>query len=326
MAIGLGDLLVSVVAAFLATLIPGPLVIGWLKRRFRERIASDSRRLDELHAAKQGTPTMGGVLMTAGAIVGIVVCPAESVGWTVRCQAIACFIGFSALGICDDYTKAVHGRKGLTVLQKLTWQLVLAGIVGVWLAWSQGTQSDLGGSSSAPLWLLVSWTMFWVAGGSNAVNLTDGLDGLAAGSVVLSGAALAVVIGVRTERAEWCVIPAVLVGTSAGFLWYNRHPARVFMGDAGALPLGAVLGLCTVAAGVELGMVVCGLVFVVELASVVVQVLWYRRTRRRLLLCSPLHNHFVFAGVSEQRIVRGFWLIGLISGVTAVCVVLWRLT
>lgn len=204
MAIGLGDLLVSVVAAFLATLIPGPLVIGWLKRRFRERIASDSRRLDELHAAKQGTPTMGGVLMTAGAIVGIVVCPAESVGWTVRCQAIACFIGFSALGICDDYTKAVHGRKGLTVLQKLTWQLVLAGIVGVWLAWSQGTQSDLGGSSSAPLWLLVSWTMFWVAGGSNAVNLTDGLDGLAAGSVVLSGAALAVVIGVRTERGVVC--------------------------------------------------------------------------------------------------------------------------
>lgn len=326
MAIGMGDLLVSVVAAFLATLIPGPFVIGWLKRRFRERIASDSRRLDELHAAKQGTPTMGGVLMMAGATVGILVCPAESLGWTVRCQAIACLLGFSALGICDDYTKAVSGRKGLTVLQKLTWQLALAGILGVWLAWSQWPQGPQGGSSYAPLWLLVIWTMVWVAGGSNAVNLTDGLDGLAAGSVVLSGAALAIVIGVRTERAEWCVVPAVLAGTSAGFLWYNRHPARVFMGDAGALPLGAVLGLCSVAVSVELGMVVCGLVFVVELLSVVLQVLWYRRTRRRLLLCSPLHNHFVFAGMTEQRIVWGFWLIGLISGATAVCLALWPLT
>lgn len=324
MAIGLGDLLVSVVAAFLATLIPGPFVIGWLKRRFRERIASDSRRLDELHAAKQGTPTMGGVLMTAGAVAGILGCPAASLGWTVRWQAIACLIGFSAVGICDDYTKAVSGRKGLTVLQKLTWQLLFAGILGVWLGWSQWPQGEQGGSSYT-LWLFAIWTMFWVAGGSNAVNLTDGLDGLAAGSVVLSGAALATVIGIQAERAEWCVVPAVLAGTSAAFLWYNRHPARVFMGDAGALPLGAVLGLCTVAAGVELGMVVCGLVFVVELMSVVLQVLWYRRTRRRLLLCSPLHNHFVFAGVTEQRIVRGFWLIGLISGATAVCLAVWRL-
>jgi len=324
--IGLGDLLVSVVAAFLATLIPGPFVISWLKRRFRERISSDSRRLDELHAAKQGTPTMGGVLMTAGAMVGILVCPSASLGWTVRCQAMTCLLGFSALGICDDYTKAVSGRKGLTVLQKLTGQLVLAGILGVWLGWSQWPQSGQGGGSSAPFWPLVIWTMFWVAGGSNAVNLTDGLDGLAAGSVILSGAALAVVIWIRTERAEWCVMPAVLAGTSAGFLWYNRHPARVFMGDTGALPLGAALGLCTVAAGVELGMVVSGLVFVVELMSVVLQVMWYRRTRRRLLLCSPLHNHFVFAGVPEQKIVRGFWLIGAISGTTAVCLAVWQLT
>jgi phospho-N-acetylmuramoyl-pentapeptide-transferase len=218
----------------------------------------------------------------------------------------------------------VSGRKGLTVLQKLMWQLLFAGILGVWLGWSQWPQGEQGGSSYT-LWLFVIWTMFWVAGGSNAVNLTDGLDGLAAGSVVLSGAALAIVIGIQAERAEWCVVPAVLAGTSAAFLWYNRHPARVFMGDAGALPLGAVLGLCTVAAGVELGMVVCGVVFVVELMSVVLQVLWYRRTRRRLLLCSPLHNHFVFAGVTEQRIVRGFWLIGLISGATAVCLAVWRL-
>ncbi|MFM7058119.1 MAG: phospho-N-acetylmuramoyl-pentapeptide-transferase [Planctomycetota bacterium] len=299
--------------SFLVTLIPGPLVIRWLKRRFRERIASDSRRLDELHAAKQGTPTMGGVLMAVGALAGMLLCSRETLGGAVRWQAVTCLVGFSLLGAWDDYVKARSGRKGLTVRQKLTGQLVIAGLVGVWQAWS--SESDCGWNDVSRLgfWVSVVWTTVWVAGGSNAVNLTDGLDGLAAGSVVLSGAGLSVVIGLWSSRPEWSVIAGIVAATSAGFLWYNRHPARVFMGDTGALPLGALLGLCGTGAGIEWQTLGCCLVFVAELFSVVLQVLWFRRTGRRLLLCSPLHNHFVFAGVSERRIVGRFWLFGLLS-------------
>ncbi len=325
MGVGASDLLVSVLAGLFATLLPGPLVIRWLKRRFRERIASDSRRLDELHAAKQGTPTMGGVLMTAGVLAGISVCPEEALGGTVRWQAVTCLLGFSLLGAWDDYVKATTGRKGLTVLQKLTGQLVIAGALGVWQAFSSELPDGWGGITSLSFWVCVAWTTLWVAGASNAVNLTDGLDGLAAGSVALSGASLAVVIALQSSTPEWCVIAAVVAASAAGFLWYNRHPARVFMGDAGALPLGAMLGLCATGAEVEWPSFACGLVFAGELLSVVVQVLWYRRTKRRLLLCSPLHNHFVFAGISERRIVRWFWLFGLMSSSTTVCLV-WLLS
>jgi phospho-N-acetylmuramoyl-pentapeptide-transferase len=321
--IRLWELLVSAAAAFLTTLLPGPRVIRWLKRSFRERVASDSKRLDELHASKHGTPTMGGVLMTAGVIVGMLVCPSAAVTWSMRWQVVLCVFCFSVLGACDDYVKAVTGRKGLTVRQKLTWQLLLGGVLGFWLEW---TAAERGGLSSGGWgWITgVIWTTFWVAGGSNAVNLTDGLDGLAAGSVVVCGAGMAIVIGYQRTGSGWCVVPVILAGVSAAFLLYNRHPARVFMGDTGALALGAVLGLAAVGAGVEWATVGCGLVFVLEMLSVVLQVVWYRRTRRRLLLCSPLHNHFVFAGVPETKIVPGFWVFGVLSVVVTGGLIVWQ--
>lgn len=313
----LWDVLVGVVASLTATLIPGPIVIRWLRSRFRERIVSDSRRLDELHAAKTGTPTMGGVLIAAGLVVGLCVCPVVGLGWELRCQALVCLLTFTILGACDDYVKAVTGRKGLTIRQKLAWQLVLGGVMGLWLEWSGDRCAGLE-QWGWDCWAGAVWTMLWVVAASNAVNLTDGLDGLAAGGVVLSGAALAAGIFFASANAEWCVIPALAAAAAGGFLWYNRHPARVFMGDAGALPLGAVLGFSAAGAGVEWGALGCGFVFFVEMMSVVLQVLWYRRTQRRLLLCSPLHNHFVFAGVAEQRIVGWFWLCGLVFGVLSV--------
>lgn len=324
MELRLWELMVSAAAGFLTTLLPGTLVISWLRRRFRERIASDSKRLDELHAAKQGTPTMGGVLMTAGVAVGMFACPAPSVTWLMRWQVVLCMLCFSVLGACDDYVKAVTGRKGLSVRQKLTWQLVLGGLFGVWLEWTAATRDTEILNGGWEWFAGAIWTTFWIVGGSNAVNLTDGLDGLAAGSVVVCAAGLAVVTGYQSEASAWSVVPAILVGVSAGFLWYNRHPAKVFMGDTGALPLGAVLGLTAVGASVEWAAVGCGLVFVLEMLSVVLQVGWYRRTRRRLLLCSPLHNHFVFAGVPETKIVQGFWLFAALSVVITGALIAWR--
>ncbi|MFM7037248.1 MAG: phospho-N-acetylmuramoyl-pentapeptide-transferase [Planctomycetaceae bacterium] len=324
MDIRLWELLVSAAAAFLTTLLLGRPVIRWLRRSFRERIASDSKRLDELHASKRGTPTMGGVLMTVGVIVGMLVCPSASVTWSMRWQVVLCVLSFSVLGACDDYVKAVTGRKGLTVRQKLTWQLLLGGLFGCWLEWTAAAER---GGLFRGVWEWIPgviWTTLWIAGGSNAVNLTDGLDGLAAGIVIVCGTGMAFVIGSQVTGSEWCVVPAILAGVSAGFLWYNRHPARVFMGDTGALSLGAVLGLAGVGAGVEWATVGCGLVFVLEVLSVVLQVGWYRWTRRRILLCSPLHNHFVFAGVPEKRIVSGFWMLAALGVVVTGVLVVWQ--
>lgn len=312
-----GEAIVSLGVGLLSTVIAAPWVIGVLRRRFRERIVSDSSRLNELHAGKRGTPTMGGVLMVWGTSVGILSSPSQHFGWGERLLGVLCVLSFSVLGCVDDYVKAVTGRKGLTVRQKLFGQLVLGVIFGVWLEYLQGGISD---GNWGVFGAGVIWAMLWMVSGSNAVNLTDGLDGLAAGSTVLAACSLGAGILVFGDSATrgWGAAALSLGGSAAGFLWFNRHPARVFMGDAGSLPLGALLGLCAVAAGWEWRMLLIGFVFLVELLSVVVQVCWYRRTGRRVLLCSPLHNHFVFRGDGERRIVGMFWIVGLAAGAAGV--------
>ncbi len=154
-----------------------------------------------------------------------------------------------------------------------------------------------------------------MTGTANAVNLTDGLDGLASGCTVITsvalGTGLIVLLGADSSTAsirQAATLLFTLAGSCAGFLWFNRHPARVFMGDAGSLPIGGILATCALATRTELSLVICGGVFVVETLSVMLQVFWYRRTKTRILLCSPLHNHFVFRGTKEQKIVAGFWI------------------
>jgi phospho-N-acetylmuramoyl-pentapeptide-transferase len=313
--VDLGGLLVGAGLSFLATLCAGPFVIAFLRRRFRERIVSDSERLNALHATKQGTPTMGGVLMAAGTSLGIVLSPEASLGWELRCAGVICVLSFALLGACDDYVKATCGRKGLTVRQKLFWQVVLGLGLGVYLVWMEGGVRADSAISIQQILPRVLWTALWIVSGSNAVNLTDGLDGLAAGCTAIAACALTSAIVLGGGMTGWGVIVASLGGSAVAFLCYNRHPAQVFMGDAGSLPLGALLGFCAVGAGRELAMGLAGVVFVAETLSVVLQVCWFRRTGRRVLLCSPLHNHFVFLGVSERRIVGLFWALGAAAGV-----------
>lgn len=169
-------------------------------------------------------------------------------------------------------------------------------------------------------WGWIPWAAFVIVGSSNAVNLTDGLDGLACGcSAIASSTMVLVICGISTvggngqdihdsSRTVAAMSCAALAGSTFGFLWWNRHPARVFMGDAGSLPIGSLLAIAALSTGHELLLAIIGAVFVVETLSVMLQVGWYRRTRRRVLLCSPLHNHFVFRGVAETRIVIAFWL------------------
>ncbi len=340
----LGELFVTSlpVAAFsagmislLLTLACGPWLIHWLGSRFAERIASDSLLLNELHADKSNTPTMGGLLISGATIVSIV-CFADSTSpmtW-LFCLIIA---SFTVLGGTDDWIKLRTTRKGLSARQKLFFQCLIASIAAVGIYW-QRLESGTAGQISIPWlagtlhlgWYWIPWATFVIVGSSNAVNLTDGLDGLASGCSTITSIALAVIITGSTtsnihDLGQWlsCVSCGALAGSTLGFLWWNQHPAKIFMGDAGALPIGGLLAIAALATGNELLLTIIGAVFVLETVSVMLQVGWYRRTHRRILLCSPLHNHFVFLKIPEQRIVAGFWLAAMFAAIAGLTAAVW---
>ncbi len=310
----------------------GPWLIRWLKSRFTERIASDSAKLNELHAAKQNTPTMGGLLIS-GTTVFSILCFSKTMSPLVWlfCGTV---IALTLLGASDDWIKLRTQRQGLTARQKLLVQTVISVVAatGIYMlhlktgsagfVFIPGTESTL---HFGICW--IPWAVFVIVGVSNAVNLTDGLDGLAAGSSAVASIALVIVIcgssmvgGGESSRTVAAISCASLAGSTLGFLWWNRHPARMFMGDAGSLPIGGLLAVASLATGTELVLAIIGVVFVVETLSVILQVAWYRRTRRRILLCSPLHNHFVFRGVAETKIVTWFWLTAIFAAVIGVTV------
>lgn len=333
----------AVATSFLAALILGPFAIRWLRTRFRERIDSASDRLNELHAGKRDTPTMGGVFIVAAIVVaallwGDLTVPHVQIGLFVA-------VSFGVLGACDDWIKLSTSKRGLTVRQKFAGQFLLAAIAAVWL-YSVQRERPFGtdlvwpiGNHAWPLGIgFVAWGTLVLVGSSNGVNLTDGLDGLAGGCVVFSGAAFVGLTYLSGHRvlAEYLSTPfmsgsgelsilfGAMVGAVLGFLWYNCHPAQVFMGDAGSLPLGALLGLAALVTRQEALLVVIGGIFVVETLSVIAQVAWFRRTGRRILLCSPLHNHFLFRGHDEHKLVVRFWIVAALLALVGIASLKFR--
>lgn len=300
---------IACLTAAACCLTAGPPVITWLKRRLTERISSDSATLDALHASKQGTPTMGGFLLLGALLAGLSLCSDAAGNQRLIAGVTTCM--FALLGAADDWIKATTKRKGLSVRQKLAGQVLLATTVSACLIEQQSaalSQNRWGEAIPAIL-----WAAFVLIASCNAVNLTDGLDGLAAGSLGICAAALAVILLQTTETIGAGQMMAVLSTTAMSFLWFNHHPARIFMGDTGALAIGALLGLLALQSGREWLLCAAGAVFAVETLSVVAQVVWFRCTRRRLLLCSPLHNHYVFRKIPEPSIVRAFWAAGLLA-------------
>ena len=315
------------VTAFCFALLLGPRAIAWLRSRFREEVKSASGTLDRLHAAKTGTPTMGG-LFTVAAVLGGGALWGDLSNRFV--QAGLLIVGsFAALGAADDWVKLRTARRGLGAGEKLAAQFGLAAAAAVLL---QAALSEAGASTAVALpvgglavptgLLFVPWVALVTAAGSNAVNLTDGLDGLAAGCAVISGAAVtglcylaghavwAEHLAVPHVRGggELAVLLAAATGGMLGFLWFNAHPAEVFMGDTGALSFGGLLAFSAAAVRQELLLILVAGPFVAEAASVIAQVGCYRLTGRKPIACSPLHNHFVFRGHSEGRIVVRFWI------------------
>lgn len=317
----------AALASFVAAILFGPVAIAWLKGRFRERIASASPTLNKLHENKQQTPTMGGMFIVAAVIVATLLCGDLSNPYVQL--GLFTTIAFGVLGAVDDWIKLRTARPGLKAREKFVIQLVLSLAVVGWMMRIQQQHAlashliwPVGNAGIHLGWWLLPWGVLVLTGSSNGVNLTDGLDGLASGCTLTTSAALTTMVYLSGHRefaeflsvphligvGELCVVLAALSGAVLGFLWFNCHPAQVFMGDAGSLPIGALLGLSALAIKQEILLAVIGGVFVVETVSVILQIGIYRLTGRRILRCSPLHNHFLFRGDHEVKIVTRFWI------------------
>jgi phospho-N-acetylmuramoyl-pentapeptide-transferase len=303
------------------------------------RQKSEVRELADLHSGKKGTPTMGGILILATVTVSSLLwCdPATRLYWLVLGSML--FLGL--IGFADDYEKvAKKNSKGIRGWQKLAAQALLAVFVFVYLSWGADYPHAYNSLyipfSKTPVVvdmgvLAVFFFGLVIMGTSNAVNLTDGLDGLAIGCficVALTYAVFCYVAGnVRlatylylppvSGAGEVAVFCAALVGSGLGFLWFNCHPASVFMGDTGSLALGGVLGVIAICVHQELALVIAGGVFVLEAVSVLLQVASFKMTGKRIFAMSPLHHHFELKGWEESTVTVRFWIMSLVASLLA---------
>lgn len=303
--------------ALVLSLALGPLVIPLLRARRLGQVVRDDG--PARHLGKSGTPTMGGLIfLPAFALASLAWGGTELPVFLV----LVTTAGFALLGFGDDYLKVGRKRSlGLRAREKLLGQFVLGFSLAVAAVFSLGRGTDVWLPLFEQQWPLGYWYLPFAAlvvvGSSNAVNLTDGLDGLAAGVAVVAALAY-VFVCAEFGYAELGVVAAALAGACAGFLAYNRHPARVFMGDTGSLAIGAVLGSLAVLTRTELLLVLIGGIYVWETFSVVSQVLFFRLTGRRLWRMSPYHHHLELGGWSEVKVVRTLWLAGGLLAALAV--------
>jgi phospho-N-acetylmuramoyl-pentapeptide-transferase len=310
----------------------GPKLIRQLKSLQRDgqpiRLDGPERHLIE----KKGTPTMGGVLILIALGLSTLLWADLANGYVWATLMV--MFGYGAIGFADDYLKLTRrNTKGVSGRAKLVAQAVIGLVAAIWI--TRLMPSPLDGDLAVPVFknLLIPFgfgfplvAMFVMMGASNAVNLTDGLDGLAiVPTIIASGvfALIAYLVGNRifagylqinfiSGAGELTVLLSSLIGAGLGFLWFNAPPAAVFMGDTGSLSLGGALGAVAVATKNEIVLAIVGGLFVVETASVIVQVFWYKRTGRRVFLMAPLHHHFEKKGWAEPTIVIRFWIIAMI--------------
>ena len=304
-------LLSATLVALVIGMVAGPRFIRWLGRRgIGQRIREHG---PESHSVKQGTPTMGGVLILVSALIPYFIFATRTVPSLV---VVILALGSGLIGFADDLISQWRQRSlGLSGKVKLLMQVPLVG-VAVWLALRYGGVDT---RLSLPFvrdgldirWLYYPFAFLLIAGFSHAVNLTDGLDGLAAGT---GGIALFAYAGIAFLQGELdlAILAACMTGASLGFLWYNTHPATVFMGDTGSLALGAGLAGMAVATNMEILCLLIGGLFVVEALSVMIQVFSFRVFHRRVFLMAPIHHHFELRGWSETKIIVRFWIVSAI--------------
>ncbi|MDR2244520.1 MAG: phospho-N-acetylmuramoyl-pentapeptide-transferase [Burkholderiales bacterium] len=343
----------ATITALMISFAIGPRMISWLTQmKIGQAVRCDG---PQTHLTKAGTPTMGGALILVSIVITTLLwCDLDNrFVWVVLWVTV----GFGAIGWIDDYRKVVHrNSKGLSARSKFFWQSLLGFIAALYLAlalsapgnagvlevishlwrsddvWKLSSNADL----IVPFFKTVSYPLgvigfvvlsyLVIVGSSNAVNLTDGLDGLAIMPTVMIAAALGIFaytsgnavfanylqFPVIIGTGELAVICGAMIGAGLGFLWFNAYPAEVFMGDVGALALGAMLGTIAVAVRQEIVLFIMGGVFVVETLSVIAQVLSYKLTGKRIFRMAPLHHHYELKGWKENQVVVRFWIITIL--------------
>ena len=311
------------------------------------RSAAEIHKLNELHGGKAGTPTMGGIMILGSVLLAVLICgrPLNPFVAVTTCVMLA----LGLLGFMDDYTKVkLKSSDGVSGKTKLFWQFTVGVIAATFLYFkTQSSEYVLSGEPlklselTFPLFkgalfdmglLCIPFFAIIVVGCSNAVNLTDGLDGLATGCTITVSLTYAVIaylagnifavdylsIPYHQHIAELSVFLMALVGAGFGFLWHNCHPAKVFMGDTGSLAIGGALAIAAVCAKQELLLVIIGWVFVMEALSVILQVGSFKLTGKRIFAMSPIHHHFELRGWHESQVIVRFWIISIFSGLVGI--------
>ena len=348
---------VAILLAFLLVVVLGPPVIEWLRRqKIGDRPEFDQADVNKLMEGKTGTPTMGGILIIFSiALTTLLVANLDNF---FVLMALVCLVWLGGVGAVDDWLKLTASRRGgnrqgLTTLEKLLFQIGLA-IILSYFTYNYGREvaqatrfyfpfvKDYALPLSLGSFILIGTLV--LVGSSNAVNLTDGLDGLASGCMAIVSFAfftLSLIVGI-SELASYLLLPHIkasgqmaviagaMTGACLGFLWFNCNPARVFMGDTGSLALGGLIGYIAIVIRQELMLFLVGGIFVAEAVSVILQVSYFKYTRRRygegrrIFLMSPLHHHFQRKGWTETQVVVRFWCVGAMLAVMALVTVKLR--
>jgi phospho-N-acetylmuramoyl-pentapeptide-transferase len=348
---------IALMVSFILCLVLGPPVIRWLRnKKIGDQPNFDQAQIDEMMKSKKGTPTMGGLFIISAIVISTLLF-ADVTNFHVQ-MALVCVLWLGVVGMADDWLKLTAGhrtgsRQGLTSLEKILFQIGL-GVVLSYFTYEHGQhvpdahvlyfpflknlKLDLGRGAFVLVGTIV------LTGSSNAVNLTDGLDGLAAGIMSIVSFAFLILALITGQlivahklllphvnySEEMAVIAAAMTGACLGFLWFNCNPARVFMGDTGSLALGGLIGYVAIVIRQEFMLFFVGGIFVIEALSVMVQVGYFKYTKRRfgegrrVLLCAPLHHHFQRKGWTEAQVVTRFWLISAMLAAMALATVKLR--
>lgn len=319
----------AVITAMFFSFVLGP----WMIRKLRRLSLTQHIRDDgpKAHMEKAGTPTMGGVLIILCIIISLFMWGdlKNIYIWTM----IVALLGFGTIGFFDDYLKIIRkSHRGLRAYQKFGLQIILALLLGLFLY--MNPKDPYNDVLSIPFfkkwffdlgWIYIPFSVLVIVGSSNAVNLTDGIDGLAIGLVAVAILANAVLVYISGHKGlaqylqvlympgtgELTVFCGAMFGAALGFLWYNSYPAEVFMGDVGSIGLGGALGTLAVITKHEIVLAVVGGIFVIETLSVIMQVMSFKLTGRRIFKMAPIHHHFELKGWPEPKVIVRFWIIGI---------------
>lgn len=318
-------LLFVLILSFAAAVIMSPLFIPFLRKlKFGQSIREEGPKS---HQKKSGTPTMGGIVIVLSIFISALAIGIAITGFTPELLLLMVVtLGYGIVGFVDDYLKVVRKHNlGLTSKQKLAGQLIIAAIfyIGL-LAIGFDTFIAIPGTTFGfdLGWFYLILIVLMLLGASNAVNLTDGLDGLLAGTGSIAFGAFAI-LAWSGGFIDTALFSTAITGALLGFLVFNAHPAKVFMGDTGSLALGGAIAAIAILTKMELMLIIVGGVFVIETLSVIVQVASFKLTGKRVFRMSPLHHHYELVGWSEWRVVVTFWLVGMIFAIMGIYIGVW---